>query len=50
MENVSHILHCLPIKIGTSSSRGHFGGTSPFKVQVNFDIFVFEGHIDVDTL
>jgi hypothetical protein len=32
--------------IGTSSSSGHFGSTSPFKVQVNFDIPVFEGQID----
>jgi hypothetical protein len=28
----------------------HFGGTSPFKVQVNFDIPIFEGQIDVDAL
>jgi hypothetical protein len=34
MENFSHILQCLPIKIDTSSSSDHFGGTSPFKVQV----------------
>ena len=46
MENFSHILQCLPIEIGTSSSSGHFGGTSPFKVQVNFDIPIFEGQID----
>jgi hypothetical protein len=31
-------------------SKGHFGGTSPFKVQVNFDILVFEGQIDVEAL
>jgi hypothetical protein len=43
MENFSHILQCPPIAIGASSSRGHFGRTSPFKVQVNFDIHVFEG-------
>jgi hypothetical protein len=43
MENFSHILQCLPIASGTSSSSSHFGGTSPFKVQVNFDIPVFEG-------
>jgi hypothetical protein len=43
MENFSHILQCLAITIGESSSRGHFGGTSPFKVQVNFYIPVFEG-------
>jgi hypothetical protein len=33
-----------------SSSSGHFGGTSPFKVQFNFDIPIFEGQIDVDAL
>jgi hypothetical protein len=42
MENFSHILQRLPIEAGTYSSSDHFGGTSPFKVQVNFDIPVFE--------
>ena len=46
MENFSHILQCLSIASGTSSSSGHFGGTSPFKVQVNFYIPVFEGVSD----
>jgi hypothetical protein len=46
MENFSHILQCLPIATGASSSNNHFGSTSPFKVQVNFDIPVFEGQID----
>ena len=32
MENFSHILQRLPIEIGTSSSKNHFGITSPFKV------------------
>jgi hypothetical protein len=50
MENFSHILQHLPIASSTSSSRNHFGGTSPFKVQVNFDIIVFEGQIDADAL
>jgi hypothetical protein len=50
MENFSHILQRLPIASGASSSRDHFGGTSPFKVQVNFDIPVFEGQIDADAL
>jgi hypothetical protein len=50
MENFSHILQCLPIASGTSSSSDHFGGTSPFKVQVNFDIPVFEGQIDANAL
>jgi hypothetical protein len=50
MENFSNILQCLPIASDTSSSSGHFGGTLPFKVQINFDIPVFEGQIDADTL
>jgi hypothetical protein len=50
MENFSHILQCLSIAAGTSSSRGHFGSTSPFKVQVNFDIPIFEGQIDANAL
>jgi hypothetical protein len=50
MENFSHILQRLPITTGMYSSSNHFGGTSPFKVQVNFDIPVFEGQIDVDAL
>jgi hypothetical protein len=50
MENFSHILQFLSIASGVSSSSGHFGGTSPFKVQVNFDIPVFEGHIDAEAL
>jgi hypothetical protein len=50
MENFSHILQRLPIKTFMSSSSNHFGSTSPFKVQVNFYILVFEGQIDVDAL
>jgi hypothetical protein len=50
MENFSHILQRLPIATGTSSSNNHFGSTSPFKVQVNFDIPIFEGQIDADAL
>jgi hypothetical protein len=49
-ENFAHILKCLPIASGASSSRDHFGGTSPFKVQVNFDIPAFEGQIDAEAL
>jgi hypothetical protein len=47
MENFSHILKRLPIASDAYSSSDHFGGTSPFKVQVNFDIPVFEGQIDI---
>jgi hypothetical protein len=50
MENFSHILQCLMIGADTSSSSVHFGGTSPLKVQVNFDIPIFEGQIDAYAL
>jgi hypothetical protein len=50
MENFSHLLQRLLITTNASSSSNHFGGTSPFKVQVNLDISVFEGQIDVDSL
>jgi len=50
MENFPHIFQHLSIEIGACSSSDHFGGTSPFKVQFNFDILVFEGQIDVDAL
>jgi hypothetical protein len=46
MENFAHILQWLPIG-DTSSLSGH---TTPFKVQVNFDIPLFEGLIDVDVV
>jgi hypothetical protein len=50
MENFSHILQCMLITTGVSSSSSHFGGTSPFNVQVNFDIPRFECQIDADSL
>jgi hypothetical protein len=50
MENFSHILQHLLITAGTSSSSDHFGSTSSFKVQVNFDILIFERQIDADAL
>ena len=50
MENFPHILQCLLIATDASSSRSHFGDTSPFKVQVNFDIPVFEGQLDAEAL
>ena len=33
-----------------SFTRIHFSSATPFKVQVNFDIPLFEGQIDVDAL
>ena len=50
MENFPHILQRLSIETCTFSSSDHFGSTSPFKVQVNFDIHVFEGQIDAEAL
>jgi hypothetical protein len=50
MENFTHILQCLPIATCAYSSSDHFGGTSHFKVQVNFDIPIFEGQTDADSL
>jgi hypothetical protein len=32
------------------STSNHFGGVTPFKVYFNFDIPLFEGHIDADYL
>ena len=50
MDNFAHILQCTSIETGASASNGHFGGTYPFKVQVNFDIPIFKGQIDADAL
>jgi hypothetical protein len=50
MENFSHIFQCLLIASGASSSSSHFGGTSPFKVQVNFEIPIFQGQKDAYAL
>ena len=42
MDKFSQILQLLPT-YDTSASNNHFGGATPFKVQVKFDILVFEG-------
>jgi hypothetical protein len=42
MDSFTQILRRLPTSDASSSSRG----TTPFKVQVNFDIPIFEGQID----
>jgi hypothetical protein len=44
MDNFVQILKRLPISNTSSSS----GGTAPFKVQINFDIPIFEGQINAD--
>jgi hypothetical protein len=46
MDNFAHILRWLPIG-NTSSSSDH---ATPFKVQVNFDIPLFEALIDADVV
>ena len=38
------------ISISVSSTSSRFGDASPFKVQVNFDIALFEVQIDVHSL
>jgi hypothetical protein len=47
MDNFSLILQRLPTGIASASSS-HSGGTTPFKVQVNFVIPIFDGQINVD--
>jgi hypothetical protein len=46
MDNFAQILQRLPTGNASSSS----GGTAPLKVQINFDIPIFEGHIDADVV
>jgi hypothetical protein len=46
MDSFAPILRRLPTGDASSSN----GGVSPFKVQINFDIIIFEGQIDADTV
>jgi hypothetical protein len=46
MDSSMQILRRLPIGDASSSSRG----TTPFKVQINFDIPIFESQIDADVV
>jgi hypothetical protein len=46
MDSFVQILRRLPTGDASSSN----GGTDPFKVQINFDIPIFEGHIDDDVV
>jgi len=43
MTNFSHILQWIPTTIETPSTNNHFRVVTPFKVQVNLDIPLFEG-------
>jgi hypothetical protein len=49
MDNFAQILQRIPTS-DASTSNSHSGGTTPFKVQVNFDIPIFEGQIDADVV
>jgi hypothetical protein len=46
MDSFTQILRRLPI--GDASSLS--GGVAPFKLQINFDIPIFEGQIDTDVV
>jgi hypothetical protein len=49
MDNFAQILKRIPTS-GASTSSNHSGGATPLKVQVNFDIPIFEGQIDADVI
>ena len=49
MENFSHILQRLP-RGDASTSNNYSGNATLFKVQVNFEIPIFEGQIDADVV
>ena len=50
MDNFSQILYQLPKTSNASTSSSHSGSMPPFKVQINFNIPIFEGQIDADAL
>lgn len=49
MDKFAQILQQLP-KSGTFTSSSNSGSATSFKVQVNFEIPIFEGQIDVDVV
>ena len=49
MDNFTQILQRLPTG-GASASSSHSRGATPFKVQVNFYIPIFDGQIDADAI
>jgi hypothetical protein len=49
MDNFAQILQWLPTG-NASTSSNHSRRATPFKVQVNFDIPIFEGQIDADVV
>jgi hypothetical protein len=49
MDNFARILQWIPTG-SALTSKSLSGGATPFKVQVNFDIPIFEGQIDADVV
>jgi hypothetical protein len=49
MDNFAQILQRSPTG-SASTSRSHSGGATPFKVQVNFEIPIFDSQINVDAV
>jgi hypothetical protein len=49
VDNFAQIVQRFPTD-SASASNNHSGGTTPFKVQVNFDIPKFDGQIDADVV
>ena len=50
MDSFTQILLRMPAAASASSTSSRFGYATPFKVQVNFDIPLFEGNLNVDAL
>lgn len=49
VDNITKILQKIATS-NTSSSNSYLGGTTPFKVQGNFDIPIFKGQIDANVV
>jgi len=49
MDSFAQILQRLP-RGNTSTSNSYSGNATPFKVQVNFEIPIFEGQIDANAI
>ena len=50
MDNFAQILLRMLTTMNAPSTSSHFGGATPFKVQVKFGIPLFEGKIDAYAL
>ena len=50
MDSFSQIFLRMPVVASASSMSSRFGYATLFKVQVKFDIHLFEGNIDADSL